>query len=105
MNTYKLELNDKLAELYSLDRFTMKSGDDPVFSYQIRLIDDSGRIFDLALENDIWIQPYNSLGFIYAHVRKDVSFDKVFYKDHETPQAAARYALALALVNLAESKP
>ena len=90
----KEELNNKLAELYGLEP---KLG-------KLHLIDDSARMFELALANDIWIQPYNHLGFIYAHFRCNHELNKASYREHESPQAAARYAIAMALIKMKESK-
>ena len=94
----KQELNNKLTELYVVAPYFYNHN-----PYML-LIDDSARMFDLMIEHDIWVQPYHSLGFVYAHARKDVIFDKVYFKDHESPQASAKYAGAMALVKLAESK-
>ena len=90
----KQELNNKLAELYGLEP---KLG-------KLYLIDDSARMFELALTNDIWIQPYNHLGFIYAHCRCNHEVNKTLYKDHESIEAAARYAIAMALIELKGKK-
>ena len=104
----KLDLNYKIATLYEVDPylqcmvgFDINEGN--IYKY-IPFIDDWNRLMPLALEHDIWIQPYKSLGFLYAHVRKDLIFDAVFYKDHKSPDDASKYAIAMALVKLAESK-
>ena len=99
----KLELNDKLASLYPEIARLLEDAKSEL-SYIYYIVDDSKIMFELALANDIWIQPFNNLGFIYAHARRVVIFDKIFYKDHESPLAASLYAIAMALVKLAESK-
>ena len=101
----KEELSNNLAELYGeYGGYEIVNENKYSDSITTLLIDDWNRLMPLSLEHDVWIQPYNSLGFIYAHARKDVIFDKVFYKDHESPEDAAKYAVAMALVKLAESK-
>ena len=102
----KLELNDKLAELYGLEPFTMIGSNIPA-------IENSAIMFDLMIEhnllptfNFVWL----NLGDIdekYYTVRLKNEMgatDMIFVKDHETEREAALYAIALKLVKLAESK-
>ena len=90
----KLELNEKLAELYGLEA-------------GMNLLDDSARMFDLIVEHMLSITFYPSGVLVYeitneyGHLIDEVSAD---FKDHETPQAAVRFAIALYLVTLAENK-
>ena len=93
----KLELNEKLAELYGIKPyfqtivgFDINEGN--VYAY-LPLIDDSARMFDLAIEQNIC-----------ACGKFDSIRNNALLKDHETTQAAARFAIALALVELKESK-
>ena len=94
----KLELNDKLAKLYTQCPFSLAN-----LKY-VLLIDDWDRLMPLALRHDISVQPSSFLGLIYSHTKANLLFEKAFYKDHESPEAAAQYAIATALVKLAESK-
>ena len=116
MNTTKLELNDKLAELYGLEAFVYFNSSNTNDAYLLThyLIDDSARMFDLMTEHEI--SP--DFGEVHIGLTKNdyvraskrdglVSINndnKVFLKDHESPQAALRYAIALVLVQIAESK-
>ena len=86
----KQELNNKLAELYGLEP---KLG-------KLYLIDDSARLFDLAVQHKIGFVAMNNI----VLAGKDDIGSKASYREHESPQAAARYAIALALIKLKESK-
>ena len=74
------------------------------------LIQDSWRMFELAVDNDLRIRQADESAEIFYY-----SFDEkeqegrwisvsAKHKDHESKVAAARYAIAMALVKLAESK-
>ena len=111
----KLELNEKLIELYGLKSlFQAFAGfdvnRDVVYGY-IQIIDDSEIMFDLMVEHDIfldffWLNIDEVKPKYYTARQKGVfrSIDMILLKDHENQQAAARFAIALALVKLAESK-
>ena len=104
----KLELNDKLAELYGLvGTHKYISGIDiiegNIYSYYF-LIDDWSRLMNLAVDNDIWVQSVKEMFVVYAHKRGTIEFEEVLFKDHESPQAATKFAIAMALVKLAEDK-
>ena len=86
----KQELNNKLAELYDLKP---KLG-------KLYLIDDSARLFDLAVQHKIGFVAMNNI----VLAGKDDIGSKASYREHESPQAAARYALAMALIKIKESK-
>ena len=86
----KQELNNKLAELYGLEP---KLG-------KLYLIDDSARLFDLAVQHKIGFVAMNNI----VLAGKDDIGSKASYREHESPQAAARYALAMALIKMKESK-
>ena len=93
----KQELNNKLAELYDLEPKLGKT----------YLIDDSARMFDLSGQYSVDINYINDYGFVVADIKiNDEKFVKAFseYKDHKTPSDAAKHAIALALIELAESK-
>ena len=108
----KLELNDKLADLYGINSKKSFWRLDPdvgkSFHTITLLIDDSARMFDLMIEHDIFLD-FFWLNFgevkpkYYTARQKGVfrSVDMIFLKDHETQQAAARFAIAMALVKLA----
>ena len=100
----KLELNDKLVELYDLEPFTMIGCDIPA-------IENSAIMFDLMIEHkiipDFGVVYIGSVKHEYVTARQIRTYGSsyiVFLKDHESPQAAVRYAAAMALVKLAESK-
>ena len=111
----KQELNEKLIDLYGLKHlFQTFAGFDEnrniLYGY-MQIIDDSARMFDLMIEHDIFLDFFwdniNEVKPKYYTARQKGVFrsvDMIFLKDHETPQAAARYAIAMALVKLAESK-
>ena len=111
----KLQLNDKLSALYKLPKsvinvtkFTSEIIDgkqkDTYETDYILIIDCWNVLMDLAIDNDIWVQPYNNIGFVYVHKREKLNFIDTYYKDHESPKAATRFAIAMALVKLAEDK-
>ena len=89
----KLELNDKLSEFYGLKPFTMIGGDIPA-------IDDWNRLMPLAINHKIGFVAMNN---IVLAGRDDIEA-KENYSDHESPDDAARFAIAMALVKLAEGK-
>ena len=97
----KQELNKKLADLYGLHEAEMYEDN------LIHLIDDSARMFGLLVEHKLSIifYPFGVLIYEktdeYWNLIDEVSAD---FKDHENPQAAVRFAIALYLVTLAESK-
>ena len=109
----KLELNEKLAELYGIKPhfqtivgFDVNEGN--MYAY-LPLIDDSARMFDLAVEHKVqilntklWFQAKVELPTIV--LSQEWILHQEHFKNHETPQAAARFAIAMALVKLAESK-
>ena len=86
----KQDLNNKLAELYELEPRLGK----------LHLIDDSARMFELAVQHKIGFVAMNNI----VLAGKDDIGSKASYREHESPQAAARYALAMALIKLAEIK-
>ena len=134
----KTELNNKLAEIYKTLPFIKKlvywkkrdehTLSDPEYA-DLLLIDDWDRLMDLAVANKMNIV-YNS-GIVMCtndniHLESFIKKNKTpqaiarfevamaiaslaidgieFIKDHESPQAAARYAIAMALIKLAEDK-
>ena len=104
MNTYKLELNDKLASLYGLDSSIMTDYDIYGNDFEVLLIDDSARMFDLMIENKLSVLTMDD-GCMTLHYKEDSELSEKFMnKDHETTQAAARYAIGMALIKLAEDK-
>ena len=117
----KLELNNRLAELY--DEYQDEhyyTGKYDGFSMEfnaVLLIDDWNRLMPLALAHGISL---SLLGDLYAdgdinrvlaraNTPNNVTYSSIAesqkYTDHESPEDAARYAIAMALVKLAESKP
>lgn len=96
----KEELNNKLAELYE-DKCL----------YITPLIDNSARMFDLMLKHNLlldfaWVN-FGGCDLKYYTARLKCIYggtDMVFLKDHESESAAARFAIAMALVKLAESE-
>ena len=109
----KLELNEKLIELYGLKPlFQSFAGFDVnggvVYEY-IQIIDDSEIMFDLMVEHKVqilntklWLETKVELPTIV--LSQEWILHKEHFKDHETPQAAAKFAIAMALVKLAENK-
>ena len=113
----KLELNEKLIELYGLKPlFQSFAGFDVnggvVYEY-LPLIADWNRLMPLALTHGLSIELGSifSKDFVkkeYVLVREKLAWvnsdDPVYLKDHESLEDAARFAIAMALVELAESK-
>ena len=99
----KLELNEKLARLYGVEEtkfyYDMIS-DGSFWENEVSLIDDWNRLMPLALSNKIVIEAMNTL----VLAGRDNIGSNASYSDHESIEAAARYALAMALVKLAKSK-
>ena len=93
----KIELNNKLAELYNIDNCTYMG--DRINTY---LIDDWSRLMDLAVDNKLSIH-INKNDVVCVH--KSYVIMAEFFDEHESPQAATRFAIAMALVKLAEDKP
>ena len=106
----KLELNDKLAKMYGFETFNVKSGPDILLNNQPCVIDSSSVMFHLMVEHKIildYVEVYiGSVMHEHVTARKIGVCDgeSVPVKDHGSRKAAAKYAIALALVKLAESK-
>ena len=102
----KLELNDKLARLYGEDSgYEIVNENKYSDSITTLLIDDWNGLMPLALKQQLHIEIYNWFVSV-CHVRDDkpsFNFDAEF-KDHESPEDAVRYAIAMTLVKFAESK-
>ena len=90
----KQDLNNKLAELYDLEPFLSQ----PRLG-KLYLIDDSAKLFDLAVQQKISFVAMNNI----VLAGKDDIGSKASYREHESPQAAARYAIALALIKMKQS--
>ena len=102
----KSELNNKLAELYGIEKLRISFEDDgerpaPII-VKILLIDDWSRLMDLAVHERLNI--YMNLDIVTCTNDKDVVEISEFMSDHESPQAATKYAIAMALVRVNESK-
>ena len=87
----KEKINEKLEELYGLEPCVSQ----PKLG-KLYLIDDSARLFDLAVQHKIGFVAMNN---IVLAGRDSIQVVRN-YSDHESPQAAARYALAMALIEL-----
>ena len=112
----KTELNNRLAELYGLQPFTYFNfmqpfpPSPPLKPLQVLLIDDWNRLMDLAVNHGVYFdfeydKNLNAIG-VYGMYIEFISDDLPYelFNDHESPQAATRYAIAMALVKLAEGK-
>ena len=106
----KTKLNDKLAELYGLAGTHKRiSGIDiiegNIYAYDL-LIDDWSSLMDLAVDNGLPIYYSNAVfnleDSVWTFVGKDII--KANFKDHESPQAATRFVIAIALVKLKDGK-
>ena len=96
----KLELNDKLAELYNIDNFTYMG--DRINTY---LIEDWAMLMYLAVDNELFIQIYSDFVDVYAFTTDSIKAKQnEKYINHESPQEATRYAIAMALVKLKDDK-
>ena len=106
----KLELNEKLAKLYPEISRILENAESEL-SYIYYIVDDSARIFDLMLEYNIlldfdWLNAHGQMLKYFTARVKDVFYDVEieFVKDHDSESEAARFAIAMALVKLAEDK-
>ena len=101
----KLELNNKLAELYFLPKATELGFIDGL-RQELLLIDDWNRLMYLAVANHINICHITNANEEYFSVYATANNRKYFedYSEHESPEAATRCAIAMALVKLAEDK-
>ena len=107
----KIELNDKLAELYGIDgTHKLICGIDSVSNRPIfvddLLIDDWSRLMDLAVDNGINIaftpdEEYVKSFSVRAEFNKIYNYSQLV-SDHESPQDAVMFSIAMALVKLAE---
>ena len=95
----KLELNDKVAELYGELNFKYAS---KYLNIKIFLIDDWSRLMGLAVDNGICIHIYEDC--VMCAKPYSMMPTKEFYENHESPQATTKYAIAMALVKSAEDK-
>ena len=102
----KSELNNKLAKLYGIDgmykhiyEVDMKEG---IIYRDDLLINDFNRLMDLAVDNGICIYTYEDC--VMCAKPYAMMPTKEFYENHESPQATTKYAIAMALVKLAEDK-
>ena len=84
----KFELNDKLARLYNITEFYYP-------------IDEWDIIISLAVDNKLSI--HVNKNDVLCTYEGDVISDE-FFDDYESPQAATRFAIAMALVKLKEDK-
>ena len=105
----KLELNNKLSELYGIVGtrkriFRIDYIEENIYVYDL-LIDDWIRLMDLAVDNELFIQIYSDFIDVYAFTTDSIKAKQnEKYINHESPQAATRFAIAMALVKLAEDK-
>ena len=100
----KLELNYEIATLYGVDPFLQcmvgfDINEGNIYKY-IPFIDDWNMLMPLALSNKIGFVAMNN---IVLAGRDDIEA-KENYSDHESPDDASKYAIAMALVKLAGSK-
>ena len=106
----KLELNNNLADLYGLVGTHKRiSGIDiiegNIYAYDL-LIDDWSRLMDLALDNKIFelFESRQTNNYFSLKNRSNLQYMVFLNKDHKLPQAATRFAIAMALVKLKEDK-
>ena len=119
----KLELNNKLAELYGLPKNKDFYGKSTLITRYgkpeikveteqsvstVLLIDDWSTLMNLAIGQLFTIEQYGDMQEVVIqpyhehHVLDALSIEK--YSNHESPQAATRFAIAMALVKVAEMK-
>ena len=97
----KLELNDKLAELYKIPKIALGRINQLTFA-EVLLIDDWSRLMDLAVDNKVNI--ILNEGVVMCTNDRKVVDSIEFMSEHDTQKEATRYAIAMALVKLAEDK-
>ena len=107
----KLELNNKLAKLYKIFGthkricgIDSKKGN--IYAYDL-LVDDWSRLMDLAVDNNLSINQvinYQSGELFSVCATSKTGSTHADFIDHESAQAATRFAIAMALVKLAEDK-
>ena len=101
----KIELNNKLAKLYGIDgmykriyEVDMKEG---IIYRDYLLIDDWNRLMELSVDNGLSI--HTNKNDVLCTYEGDVISDE-FFDEYESPQAATRFSIAMALVKLKEGK-
>ena len=112
----KQELSDKLAGLYGIKPyfqtivgFDVNEGN--VYA-DLLLIDDWNALMPLVLKNKVslhFAEVFNAKGankeFVYtSKTGVWIIHDSAYFEDHESPEDAASFVLAMALVKLAERK-
>ena len=103
----KLDLNYEIATMYGVDPFLQcmvgfDINEGNIYKY-IPFIDDWNMLMPLALQNKIGFVAMNN---IFLAGRDNIeSVESIgIYSEHETQEDAARFAIAMALVKLEESK-
>ena len=96
----KFELNDKLAGLYFIPKAT-EIGFINGLRQEILLIDDWNRLMDLAVDNRLRVYFCSSCAICTDG--KEIQINE-FISNHESPQEATKFAIAMALVKLEEDK-
>ena len=107
----KIELNEKLAKLYGIEKLRISFEDDgerpaPII-VKILLIDDWSRLMNLAVDNKVFdiFECRQTDSYFSLRNRENFQNLQIFMnKEHESPQAATKYAIAMALVKLKEGK-
>ena len=102
----KFELNDKLADLYFIPKAT-EIGFINGLRQELLLIDDWNRLMDLAVDNNLSINQvinYQTGELFSICATSKLGSTHADFIDHESPQAATKYAIAMALAKLAEDK-
>ena len=87
----KEKINEKLEELYGLEPCVSQ----PKLG-KLYLIDDSARLFDLAVQHKIGFVAMNNVFLAGCDSIEIIEY----YSGHETPSDAAKYAIAMALIEL-----
>lgn len=99
----KQQLSERIAGLYSVPASIKPFRTHHLFdTVPVLLIDDTARMFELAVENDVYYQQYHKgvMGLFDELPLNDECYE--VYTDHATKLEATLYAIGMALVKKAE---
>lgn len=95
----KIELSKRVAEKYGISacRMPYRSKKGIEHGSNWWLYKDTARTIELAIENDIWVLPYDNLKKVMAKFRPSIRTADESYKDHPSKKEAVLVAVLRAL--------
>lgn len=91
----KIELSKRVAEKYGINAFVVEH--EYIIPAPLYLYQDIARTMELAIENDIWVLPYDNLKKVMAKHRPSIRTADESYKDHPSKKEAVLVAVLRAL--------